>query len=103
MAETTQGARRTMTVDVEQYRARWRDGICLDPGKDVPANFLEELVAYSGLLPRLLPSPLTLAVDRRIGQLRRLLVQQCRAPKQTFRRLKARWMGYDAWTAPTSY
>ncbi len=38
-----------MTIDVDSYRKRWREGICLDPQKDIPQNFLDELETYSGL------------------------------------------------------
>jgi SAM-dependent methyltransferase len=38
-----------MTVDLGAYQKRWSEGVCLDPGKDLATNFVDELEAYSGL------------------------------------------------------
>ena len=38
-----------MAIDVHSYYKRWTEGVCLNPAKDVAANFLDELEAYSGL------------------------------------------------------
>jgi GT2 family glycosyltransferase len=65
-------------------------------------DFLLRYNSRLGLLPRLFPSAAALALDRRIGQARQLIVEQCRAPKQAFRRMKARWMGYDEWAVRRS-
>jgi len=37
------------SVNVESYRRRWTEGICLDVKKDVITNFLDELEEYSKL------------------------------------------------------
>jgi len=61
-------------------------------------TFADWLTRYStqvGLLPRVFPVPLSLTVDRRIGQLRRLAVEPFRQPKRLYRRWRAKTLGYD--------
>ncbi len=68
--------------------------------------FRDFLLRYNkqlGLLPRLWPSRVSLALDRWIGQLRQLLVLVLRLPKALLRSYKARWMGDFAWPTPSRY
>ena len=37
------------SIEVNEYRTRWSEGICFDPRKDIATNFLDELEVYSKL------------------------------------------------------
>jgi glycosyltransferase involved in cell wall biosynthesis len=68
-------------------------------------DFLWNYHKQVGILPRLFPSPLTIALDRRLRRARRVvdrLTLPFRAPALLARRWKARRIHYDDWPRPNA-